>query len=60
MRGAAPSCLKQRATRASSDRPANHPLMETIAFYGAGMLGSGFVRAMRRRGLAVNVWNRTP
>ncbi len=33
--------------------------METIVFYGAGMLGSGFVRAFRRRGVAVHVWNRT-
>jgi 3-hydroxyisobutyrate dehydrogenase len=30
-----------------------------IAFYGMGMLGSGFVRALRRRGETVNVWNRT-
>lgn len=30
-----------------------------IAFYGMGMLGSGFVRAMRRRGEDVHVWNRT-
>jgi 3-hydroxyisobutyrate dehydrogenase len=33
--------------------------METIAFYGAGMLGSAMVRAMLRRGLNVRVWNRT-
>ncbi|MGC9991722.1 MAG: NAD(P)-binding domain-containing protein [Candidatus Cybelea sp.] len=33
--------------------------METIAFYGTGMLGSAMIRAMLRRGLAVNVWNRT-
>jgi 3-hydroxyisobutyrate dehydrogenase len=30
-----------------------------IAFLGAGLLGSGFVRALRRRGEEVNVWNRT-
>ncbi len=30
-----------------------------IAFYGTGLLGSGFVRALRRRGEAVQVWNRT-
>lgn len=30
-----------------------------IAFFGTGLLGSGFVRALRRRGEAVNVWNRT-
>ena len=30
-----------------------------IAFFGMGMLGSGFVRALRRRGEAVQVWNRT-
>ena len=29
------------------------------AFLGMGMLGSGFVRAMRRRGEDVQVWNRT-
>jgi 3-hydroxyisobutyrate dehydrogenase len=31
-----------------------------IAFFGMGMLGAGFVRALRRRGMEVNVWNRTP
>ncbi len=31
-----------------------------IAFLGTGMLGSGFVRAQRRRGEVVAVWNRTP
>ena len=34
-----------------------------IAFLGMGLLGSNFVRAMRRRGAdapAVNVWNRSP
>jgi 3-hydroxyisobutyrate dehydrogenase len=30
-----------------------------IAFFGTGMLGSGFVRAYRRRGEIVAVWNRT-
>jgi 3-hydroxyisobutyrate dehydrogenase len=30
-----------------------------IAFFGMGLLGSGFVRAYRRRGEAVRVWNRT-
>ena len=30
-----------------------------IAFFGMGMLGSGFVRALRRRGEEVLVWNRT-
>lgn len=30
-----------------------------IAFFGSGMLGSGFVRALRRRGEVVAVWNRT-
>jgi len=32
----------------------------TVAFYGAGMLGSAMIRAMLLRGHAVNVWNRTP
>ncbi len=31
-----------------------------IAFLGMGLLGSNFVRAMRKRGKEVNVWNRTP
>jgi 3-hydroxyisobutyrate dehydrogenase len=31
-----------------------------IAFFGTGLLGSGFVRALRKRGEEVNVWNRTP
>jgi 3-hydroxyisobutyrate dehydrogenase len=30
-----------------------------IALFGTGLLGSGFVRALRRRGEEVNVWNRT-
>ncbi len=30
-----------------------------IAFFGMGLLGSGFVRACRRRGEDVRVWNRT-
>jgi 3-hydroxyisobutyrate dehydrogenase len=34
-------------------------MAETVAFYGAGMLGSGFVQALCRRGIAVRVWNRT-
>src|SRR5579862_6499903 len=33
--------------------------METVAFFGIGLLGANFVKAMRKRGLAVNVWNRT-
>lgn len=33
--------------------------METVAFFGAGMLGSGFVQALCRRGVDVRVWNRT-
>ncbi len=31
-----------------------------ITFFGMGLLGSGFVRALRRRGEDVQVWNRTP
>ena len=31
-----------------------------IAFYGMGLLGSNFVRALRRRNQSVRVWNRTP
>ena len=31
-----------------------------IAFYGMGLLGSNFVRALRKRGEAVRVWNRNP
>ena len=30
-----------------------------IAYFGTGLLGSGFVRKLRERGEAVNVWNRT-
>lgn len=30
-----------------------------IAWFGTGLLGSGFVRALRRRGETVRVWNRT-
>lgn len=33
--------------------------IRTVAFYGAGMLGSGFVKSLRRQGFAVRVWNRT-
>lgn len=31
-----------------------------IAFFGTGLLGSNFVRALLRSGEAVHVWNRTP
>jgi 3-hydroxyisobutyrate dehydrogenase len=31
-----------------------------IAFFGMGLLGSNFVRALRHRGEEVHVWNRTP
>lgn len=31
-----------------------------IAFYGMGLLGSNFTRALLRRGEQVHVWNRTP
>lgn len=31
-----------------------------IAFFGMGLLGSNFVRALRRRGDDVHVWNRSP
>lgn len=30
-----------------------------IAFFGTGLLGTGFVRALRKRGETVHVWNRT-
>jgi 3-hydroxyisobutyrate dehydrogenase len=33
--------------------------METVAFYGAGKLGSAMIRTMLRRGIAVRVWNRS-
>jgi 3-hydroxyisobutyrate dehydrogenase len=33
--------------------------MATVAFIGTGLLGSGMVEAMLRRGDAVTVWNRT-
>jgi len=32
----------------------------TVAFYGAGLLGSALIRAMLARGDSVRVWNRTP
>lgn len=34
-------------------------MYKTIAFYGAGMLGSGFIKSLRRQGYDVRVWNRT-
>jgi 3-hydroxyisobutyrate dehydrogenase len=33
--------------------------METVAFYGTGLLGSAMIRAMRKRGIEVHVWNRS-
>lgn len=30
-----------------------------IAFLGMGLLGSGFVRALRARGEEVQIWNRS-
>jgi 3-hydroxyisobutyrate dehydrogenase len=32
----------------------------SVAFYGAGKLGSGMIRAMLVRGVTVRVWNRSP
>jgi 3-hydroxyisobutyrate dehydrogenase len=34
-------------------------LRDMIAFFGTGLLGGNFVRALRRRGEEVHVWNRT-
>ncbi len=34
--------------------------IRTVAFYGAGLLGSGFVTSLRRQGYGVHVWNRSP
>ena len=31
-----------------------------VAFFGAGLMGSGFVRRLRANGHEVNVWNRSP
>ena len=31
-----------------------------LAFLGMGLLGSNFVRALRKRGEEVQVWNRSP
>ena len=31
-----------------------------IAFFGTGLMGSGFVRRLRATGHEVNVWNRSP
>lgn len=33
--------------------------MQLISFLGTGLLGRGFVSAMRSKGRAVNIWNRT-
>lgn len=33
--------------------------METVAFYGTGLLGSAMIRAMLKRGIEVHVWNRS-
>jgi 3-hydroxyisobutyrate dehydrogenase len=37
-----------------------HSRRTMIAFLGMGLLGSNFVRALRRRGEDVHVWNRSP
>lgn len=37
----------------------NESAHETVAFYGAGMLGSAMVQNLLSRGIAVHVWNRT-
>ena len=44
---------------ADPDRPARYG-RAMIALLGTGLLGSGFTRALRRRGEDVQVWNRTP
>src|SRR4051812_43756512 len=40
-------------------RPPGHSRRTMIAFFGMGLLGSNFVRALRRRGEDVHVWNRS-
>jgi 3-hydroxyisobutyrate dehydrogenase len=47
------------ATPHSAGEFASGVRVETVAFYGAGMLGSAMVRAMLRRGIAVRVWSRS-
>jgi 3-hydroxyisobutyrate dehydrogenase len=48
------------ATRRERSGPRGKPSnMSTIAWYGAGLMGAGFVEALRRRGHDVVVWNRT-
>ena len=34
-------------------------LMAAVAVLGTGLLGAGFVRGFRKRGVEVNCWNRT-
>ena len=34
--------------------------MHKIAFFGAGLMGTGFVKRARANGIEVNVWNRSP
>jgi len=45
--------------RGLSSRAQYARFMETVAFYGAGMLGSAMIQAMLRRGVQVRVWNRS-
>jgi len=41
-------------------RDAKPPRMATLAWYGTGLMGSGFVEALCKRGNRVTVYNRTP
>src|SRR5688500_4009874 len=52
----------RRRPRASSPSPctsSTEGTVERVAVLGTGLLGAGFVEAMRRRGVEVRVWNRS-
>src|SRR5262245_42175620 len=52
--------IARRATRPPCyDAGATAKEVAVIAFFGMGLLGSNFVRALRRRGEEVRVWNRS-
>src|SRR5687768_12605762 len=50
---------QHRRIRRDGAGPASRLDEGMIAFFGTGLLGAGFVRALLRRGETVHVWNRT-
>ena len=54
-----PRCVRRRLSAAPRDATDNQGLHMKIAFFGTGLMGSGFVRHLLAGGHDVTVWNRS-